>query len=63
MDGVNLENFPYKKETSQTLAVLSVIAVVFAAIGFLVGDIWLDSTRWLLVAAVLGIWGTWLSHA
>jgi len=35
----------------------SVISVVLAAIGFMGSDIWLASTQWLLVAAVLAVFG------
>lgn len=38
----------------------SVIAVIFAAIGYYGYDIGLASTQWLLVAAVLGIWALYL---
>ena len=35
----------------------AVMAVVLAAIGYLGMDIWLASTQWLLVAAVLALFG------
>lgn len=51
----------FKKEQwrpiSKVLMSLAVAAVVVAAWGFLVSDVWLASTQWLLVAAVLAIFG------
>ena len=41
------------QQLSQALMVGSVIAIVFAALGATGTDIWLASTQWLLVAAVL----------
>lgn len=38
----------------------ALIAVIFAAIGWLGPDIWLASTQWLLVAAVLALFGIYL---
>ena len=38
----------------------SVISVVLSAIGFAGGDIWLASTQWLLVAAVLALFGIYI---
>jgi len=35
----------------------SVVSVVLAAIGYTGVDIWLASTQWLLVAAVLALFG------
>lgn len=35
----------------------AVVAVVLSAIGYLGADIWLASTQWLLVAAVLALFG------
>ena len=40
--------------TSQILTVISVGGVVLAVYGFLVADIWLAPTQWLLVSAVSG---------
>lgn len=45
------------KTISQALMSLAVVAVVAAGWGFLVSDIWLASTQWLLVAAVLAVFG------
>jgi len=47
------------KSLSLALAVLSVLSVVGAFWGFMVGDVWLASTQWLLVAAVMGLWSVW----
>lgn len=35
------------------------IAVLFAGIGYLGTDIWLASTQWLLVAAVMALFGVY----
>lgn len=45
------------KTISQLLISLSALAIVAAGWGFLVADIWLASTQWLLVAAVLAVFG------
>lgn len=37
--------------------VLSLVAIVAAAWGFLFSDIWLASTQWLLVGIVLAAFG------
>lgn len=39
---------------------LAVVAVILAGIGYLGIDIWLASTQWLLVAAVLALFGVYL---
>lgn len=44
---------------SQVLVSGSVIAVLLAGLGYLGIDIWLASTQWLLVAAVLAILGVY----
>lgn len=51
-----------KKDTklvSQVLMGLAVISVVLAGIGYAGTDIWLASTQWLLVAAVLSLFGVY----
>ncbi len=45
---------------SQILMGGAVIAVTLAGIGYLGTDIWLASTQWLLVAAVLALFGLYL---
>lgn len=45
--------------TSQVLMGAAVISVLFAAIGYLGTDIWLASTQWLLVAAVLALFAVY----
>lgn len=45
------------KVTSQILMGGAVISVLLAGIGYLGTDIWLASTQWLLVAAVLALFG------
>lgn len=52
--------FRKKKEWHQVscwLMIISLLAVLAAAWGFLAGDIILASTQWLLVAAVLAVFG------
>ncbi len=44
---------------SQVLMGGAVISVLLAAIGYLGTDIWLASTQWLLVAAVLALFGVY----
>lgn len=44
---------------SQVLIGASVISVLLAGIGYLGTDIWLASTQWLLVAAVLALFGVY----
>lgn len=41
---------------SQIVFWLSVIAIVLAFVGALGKDLWLASTQWVLIAAVLAIW-------
>lgn len=42
---------------SQLLMSVSVVSVILAGIGYLGVDIWLASTQWLIVAAVLALFG------
>ncbi len=44
---------------SQVLIGGSVISVILAGIGYMGTDIWLASTQWLLVAAVLALFGVY----
>lgn len=44
---------------SQVLVSGSVIAILLAGLGYLGTDIWLASTQWLLVAAVLAAFGVY----
>lgn len=44
---------------SQILMGGAFISVLFAAIGYMGTDIWLASTQWLLVAAVLALFGVY----
>ena len=48
------------KMYSQVLIGGSAVSVVLAGIGYLGTDIWLASTQWLLVAAVLALFGVYL---
>ncbi|MCD6194971.1 hypothetical protein J7K05_02145 [bacterium] len=52
-----------KNETlSQLSFYLSVLAVVLALVGALGVDIWLASTQWVVVAAVLGVWAIFFKN-
>ena len=48
------------KTLSQVLLWGAIVSVVFAAIGYLGSDIWLASTQWLLVAAVMLLFSVYL---
>jgi hypothetical protein len=41
------------------LMLASLAAVILAALGYLWQDVWLASTQWLLVAAVLALFGVY----
>jgi hypothetical protein len=45
---------------SQLLMAASVVAVVLSAFSYMTTDIWLASSQWLMVAAVLALYGTYL---
>lgn len=45
---------------SQILMSGAAISILMSAIGYLGQDIWLASTQWLLVAAVLALFGVYL---
>lgn len=42
---------------SKLLMGSALVAVIFSAIGYAGSDIWLASTQWLLIAAVLAAFG------
>jgi len=44
---------------SQALIGGSLISIILAGIGYMGTDIWLASTQWLLVAAVLALFGVY----
>lgn len=48
---------------SQLLMGGAVISVILAGIGYMGTDIWLASTQWLLVAAVLALFGLYMRMA
>ena len=50
------------KVLADILIVLSVIAVILAFAGAVGVDMWLASTQWLLVAAVLSIWAVYVKQ-
>jgi len=45
---------------SQLMIAGSVVAIILAAAGWAGSDFWLASTQWLLVAAVLALFGVYL---
>jgi hypothetical protein len=47
------------KMLSKVLMAGSVASILLAGYGYLVADIWLASTQWLLVAAVLALFGVY----
>jgi len=47
------------KTVSQILMAGAMVAIILSAIGYLGTDIWLASTQWLLVAAVLALFGVY----
>ena len=47
------------KTVSQVLVGGAIISVLLAGIGYLGTDIWLASTQWLLVTAVLALFGVY----
>ena len=49
-----------KPMVSKILMVASVICVILAMMGALGQDIYLASTQWLLIAAVLAAWGVYM---
>jgi len=44
---------------SQVFVGSAAVSVVLAGVGYLGSDIWLASTQWLLVAAVLALFGVY----
>lgn len=49
-----------KSVFSKYLIYGAVVAILFAAIGWSVSDIWLASTQWLLVSVVLALFGIYM---
>ncbi len=47
------------KLTSQILMGGALVSVVFSALGYLGTDIWIASTQWLLVGAILALFGVY----
>jgi len=48
---------------SQIFMGSSVVSVILAGVGYLGNDIWLASTQWLLVAAVLALFGVYCKQS
>jgi hypothetical protein len=51
-----------KVMVSKILMYGAILAVIFAMVGWLGRDIWLASTQWLLVAALLTLFGIYLNQ-
>jgi hypothetical protein len=47
------------KTLSQVLILGSLMAVILAGVGYLGFDLWLASTQWLLISAVLALFGVY----
>ncbi len=47
-------------ELSKLLMMLSFASIIFSAVGYLGFDFWLASTQWLLVGAVMAMFGVYL---
>jgi hypothetical protein len=47
------------KQVSNYLMALAIMSVLLAGVGYIGIDIWLASTQWLLVAAVLALFGVY----
>lgn len=47
---------------SQILIACAVVSVALSAVGYMGADIWLASTQWLLVAAVLALFGLYFKN-
>jgi hypothetical protein len=57
---VKVNNTKQANEASKYLMMGAGAAVVLSAIGYLGYDFWLASTQWLLVAAVLALFGVYM---
>lgn len=47
-------------DTSQLLMAGSVLSVLVAGFGYMGYDLWFASTQWLMIAAVLALFGVYL---
>jgi len=50
----------FMKQLGDVLIGLAVIAVILSIIGAMGTDIWLASTQWVLIGAVLSIWAVYV---
>ena len=48
------------KKYSKVLMGLSLFAILLSAVGYVGFDFWLASTQWLLVSAVLALFGVYM---
>jgi hypothetical protein len=53
----------YYKKVSVVLMVGALASIVMSSVGYLGYDIWLASTQWLLVSAVLALFGVYAKLA
>lgn len=44
---------------SKVLMAGALVSIILAGYGYLVADVWLASTQWLLVSAVLALFGVY----
>ena len=58
MEGVR-EMKKQLKMLSKVLMLGSLASIILAGYGYLVQDVWLASTQWLLVSAVLALFGVY----
>jgi hypothetical protein len=47
------------KTVSQILILGALVAVILAGVGYMGFDLWLASTQWLIVSAVLALFGVY----
>lgn len=52
-----------KNNVAEVLLALSIVAVLFSIYSYAAKDIWLASSQWIQVAAVLGIYAVYLHIA
>ena len=48
------------KKLADLFIVLSFVGVILAIIGAFSADVWLASTQWIMIAAVLSIWAIYV---
>lgn len=48
------------KDLSKYLMTSAILAIILSAVGYLGYDLWLASTQWLLISAVMALFGVYL---